>query len=96
MCFKTVKVNCISLKREDSDSDEQDIDDNIFLGTLIAEQCPDNCIDPNQVGTLSTRDNNKVLIQTYLAAKPYDKPTTPVVCKIDTGGECHVCDMTMN
>ena len=62
ICFKTIKVNCNSLEREDSDSDEQDIDDNIFLGTLTAEQCPDNCIDPNQVGTLSTQENNKVLI----------------------------------
>ena len=34
MCFKTVMANCNSLECEDSDSDNQDIDDRIFLGTL--------------------------------------------------------------
>ena len=82
MCFKTVKTNCNLLECEDGDSNNQDIDDKIFLGTLIAEQCPDNCVDLNQVDTLSTQKNNKVLIQTHLTAKPYHKHTTPVAVKL--------------
>ena len=78
------------LECEDSDSDNQDTDNKIFLGTLIVEQCPDNCVDLNQVNTLSTQKNNKVLIQTHLTAKPYHKHTTPVVCKGDTGAEVNV------
>ena len=45
--------------------------------TLIAEESPDNCVD-----TLSTQKNNKVLVQTYITAKPYHKHTNPVVCKV--------------
>ena len=64
MCFKTAKANCNALKCEDSDSDKQDIDDKIFLGTLIAEQCTVNCVDPSQVDTLSMQKSNKACFDT--------------------------------
>ena len=64
------------------------------------EPCPDNCVELTQVDTLSTQKNNKVLIQTYLTAKPYHTRTTPVVCKVDTGAEVNVipkrhCELTI-
>ncbi len=90
MCFRTKKASCNSLQCESSDSEEPDIDDKIFLGTLIAEQYPDTCVDLNQVDALSTQQSNKVLIEAHLTAKPYHKNTIPVVCKIDTGAEVNV------
>ncbi|CAB4039010.1 Hypothetical predicted protein, partial [Paramuricea clavata] len=90
MCFKAIKTNCNSLERDDSNSNEPDIDEKIFLGTLLAEQCPNIGANPNQINSLSTEQRKKVLIETHLTAEPYHKYTTPVVCKIDTGAELNV------
>ncbi|CAB3996122.1 Retrovirus-related Pol poly from transposon [Paramuricea clavata] len=79
MCFKAIKTNCNSLERDDSYSNEPDIDEKIFLGTLLAEQCPNIGANPNQINSLSTEQRKKVLIETRLTAEPYHKYTTPVV-----------------
>ena len=90
MCFKAIKTNCNSLERDDSSSNEPDIDEKIFLGTLLAEQCPNIGANPNQINSLSTERRKKVLIETHLTAEPYHKCTTPVVCKFDTGAKLNV------
>jgi len=61
MCFKTAKRNVNSLGGEPNyDSDESDINDRVFLGTLIAEHCPDANIDSNQITCINTQqDSNK-------------------------------------
>lgn len=89
VCFKTTKTNCNSLEHESGNSNKVDIDDKIFLGTLVAEQCLKIGAKPN-LNSLSTEQRKKVLIETHLTAEPYHKYTTPVVCKIDTGAELNV------
>ena len=92
MCFSTNKANCDTLQCKDSDfqSHESGFDENIFLGTLIAEQHHDTCDDQIKIDNLNVQQSNKVLIEAHLTAKPYHKNTTSVVCKIDTGAEVNV------
>lgn len=54
-----------------------------FLGALSAEQ-PKNTPTAEQIG------RSKVMTKIQLTAEPFHKPTTTIVCKVDTGAEVNV------
>ena len=41
----------------------------------------------------SHQDRTKALIEMLFTAKPYQRHTTPIICKIDTGAEMNVISM---
>lgn len=72
---------------ESSDPGESDPDVNIFLGTLTREHCSQSNNCTGEIDNIqSHQDHTKALIEMQLTAKPYHRHTTPVTCKIDTGG----------
>ena len=54
-----------------------------FLGALSAEQ-------PKSTPTAEQIGRSKVMTKIQLTAEPFHKPTTTIVCKVDTGAEVNV------